>query len=92
MASDADRPWPPVPPPGREPGSAQPTTRPPSTGPFESGQIVSGPAISIKPNEIEVDLGEGHVGVIGDRHYAENLKVDLTGEANEGDIVEGAGQ
>ena len=92
MASNADRPWPPVPPPGRAapPGTAQPGARPPTAGPFASGEIVSGPAISVRPDEIEVDLGDGLTGVIGDRHYAENLKIDLTGEAKEGDLLEAA--
>lgn len=87
MANDSDRPWPPVPPPGRPAPPAEP---PRPDGPFASGEIVSGPAISVAKTEIEVDLGDGHIGVLSDRHYAENLRVDLTGEAQPGDVLEGA--
>lgn len=93
MATDADRPWPPVPPPGSAPESGrapQPRSGPPPSGPFASGEIVSGPAVSVESHEIEVDLGDGIVGVLSDRHYAENLRVDLTGEAKVGDVLEGA--
>jgi small subunit ribosomal protein S1 len=94
MAQDTDRPWPPVPPPGRPaPSAARPRSaaaRPEPTGPYASGEIVSGPATSVRATEIEVDLGDGHVGVLTDRHYAENLRVDLTGEAKVGDTIEGA--
>jgi len=63
---------------------------PPTMGGFESGQIVSGPALTVSKNEIEVDLGEGKVGVVGARHWTPALVVDLTGEVNVGDQVEAA--
>ena len=61
-----------------------------TTGGLTSGDIVTGVVRSVARRELEVDLGSGRVGVIGSRHWAAGLDVDLTGEATVGDTVEAA--
>lgn len=61
-----------------------------TTGGLNSGDIVTGIVRSVERREVELDLGSGRVGVIGSRHWATGLEVDLTGEVQEGDAVEAA--
>ena len=61
-----------------------------TTGGLNSGDIVSGTVRSVERREVELDLGEGRVGVIGSRHWTGGLDVDLTGEVQVGDSVEAA--
>lgn len=61
-----------------------------TTGGLNSGDIVSGIVSSVERRELELDLGSGRVGVIGSRHWAAGLDVDLTAEAKIGDAVEAA--
>ena len=61
-----------------------------TTGGLNSGDIVSGAVSSVEKRELELDLGSGRVGMIGSRHWAAGLDVDLTAEVKIGDIVEAA--
>jgi predicted RNA-binding protein with RPS1 domain len=61
-----------------------------TTGGLNSGDIVSGVVSAVERRELELDLGHGRVGVIGSRHWAAGLDVDLTAEAKIGDTVEAA--
>ena len=61
-----------------------------TTGGLNSGDIVSGTVRSVERREVELDIGEGRVGVIGSRHWTGGLDVDLTGEVQVGDSVEAA--
>lgn len=61
-----------------------------TTGGLNSGDIVSGVVSSVERRELELDLGSGRTGVIGSRHWAAGLDVDLTAEAKVGDSVEAA--
>ena len=61
-----------------------------TTGGLSSGDIVSGVVTSVERRELELDLGSGRIGVIGSRHWAAGLDVDLTAEAKTGDTVEAA--
>ncbi len=61
-----------------------------TTGGLSSGDIVSGVVTSVERQEVELDLGSGRRGVIGSRHWAAGLDVDLTGEVQVGDPVEAA--
>ncbi|MEQ8719615.1 MAG: S1 RNA-binding domain-containing protein [Acidimicrobiales bacterium] len=88
-AIGATKPAGPNPPPVAAPGGTPPA---PATAPggYESGQILSGPVTAVTAHEVEVDLGDGLVGVVGSRHWAPNLQIDLTGEVTVGDTVEAA--
>ena len=61
-----------------------------TTGGLNSGDIVSGVVTSVERRELELDIGSGRIGVIGSRHWAAGLDVDLTAEAKTGDTVEAA--
>lgn len=63
---------------------------PPNMGGYESGEIVSGTVLRVTPREAEVDLGNGKVGVVGDRHWSSGSQIDLTTVVKSGDTVEGA--
>ena len=78
--------------PAGEPGGAigKPIPSVATTGGLGSGDIVSGTVTSVERREIELDLGAGRTGVIGSRHWAAGLEVDLTGEVQVGDAVEAA--
>lgn len=78
--------------PAAEPGAGigAPIPSAATTGGLNSGDIVSGIVQSVERREVELDLGSGRVGVIGSRHWAAGLEVDLTGEAQVGDTVEAA--
>lgn len=63
---------------------------PPNLGGFESGEILTGTVLTVSPREAEVDLGNGKVGVIGDRHWSSGQQVDLTTVVKTGDSVDAA--
>lgn len=63
---------------------------PPNMGGYESGEILSGKVQTVTKKEAEVDLGNGQIGVISDRHWASNTSVDLTTVVKIGDDVEAA--
>ena len=75
---------------GRSTGIGTPIPVAATTGGLNSGDIVSGVVSSIEQRELELDLGSGRTGVIGSRHWAVGLDVDLTAEAKVGDTVEAA--
>ena len=75
---------------GRSTGIGTPIPVAATTGGLNSGDIVSGVVSSIEQRELELDLGSGRTGVIGSRHWAAGLDVDLTAEAKVGDTVEAA--
>ncbi|MCL4119641.1 UNVERIFIED_CONTAM: hypothetical protein GTU68_023326, partial [Idotea baltica] len=57
---------------------------------FESGEIITGTVLTVEKREAEVDLGDGKVGVVGDRHWSSGEQVDLTTVLKPGDSVEAA--
>ncbi len=63
---------------------------PPNLGGFESGEIIPGTVLTVSKREAEVDLGDGKVGVISDRHWDSGEQVDLTSVVKTGDTVEAA--
>jgi len=63
---------------------------PPNLGGFESGEIISGTVLTVSKREAEVDLGDGKVGVVGDRHWSSGSQIDLTTVVSTGDTVEAA--
>jgi len=63
---------------------------PPNLGGFESGEIISGTVLIVSKREAEVDLGDGKIGVVGDRHWSSGEQVDLTTVLKPGDTVEAA--
>jgi len=63
---------------------------PPNLGGFESGEIITGTVLTVSKREAEVDLGNGKVGVVGDRHWSSGAQVDLTTVLKTGDSVEAA--
>lgn len=63
---------------------------PPNLGGFESGEIVTGTVLTVTKTEAEVDLGDGKIGVVGDRHWSSNDRVDLTTVTKTGDVIEAA--
>ncbi|MEM7096073.1 MAG: S1 RNA-binding domain-containing protein [Actinomycetota bacterium] len=63
---------------------------PPNMGGFESGEIVTGTVLTVNRREAEVDVGNGRVGVIGDRHWSSGSQVDLTTVLKSGDSVDAA--
>ena len=63
---------------------------PPNLGGFESGEILTGTVLTVSKREAEVDLGNGKVGVVGDRHWSSGEQVDLTTVVKTGDSVEAA--
>ena len=63
---------------------------PPNMGGFESGEIVTGTVLTVTRREAEVDLGNGKIGVISDRHWTSGAQVDLTSVLSTGDTVEAA--
>lgn len=71
-------------------GIGKPIPSAATTGGLNSGDIVSGVVSSVERRELELDLGSGRTGVIGSRHWAAGLDVDLTAEAKVGDTVEAA--
>ena len=75
---------------GRSTGIGTPIPVVATTGGLNSGDIVSGVVSSIEQRELELDLGSGRTGVIGSRHWAAGLDVDLTAEVKVGDTVEAA--
>ena len=75
---------------GRSTGIGTPIPVAATTGGLNSGDIVSGVVSSIEQRELELDLGSGRTGVIGSRHWAVGLDVDLTAEVKVGDTVEAA--
>ena len=75
---------------GRSTGIGTPIPVAATTGGLNSGDIVSGVVSSIEQRELELDLGSGRNGVIGSRHWAVGLDVDLTAEVKVGDTVEAA--
>ena len=75
---------------GRSTGIGTPIPVAATTGGLNSGDIVSGVVRSIEQRELELDLGSGRTGVIGSRHWAVGLDVDLTAEVKVGDTVEAA--
>ena len=74
----------------RSSGIGTPIPSAATTGGLNSGDIVSGVVSSVARRELELDLGSGRTGVIGSRHWAAGLDVDLTVEAKVGDTVEAA--
>ena len=74
----------------RSAGIGTPIPSAATTGGLNSGDIVTGIVSSVARKELELDLGPGRVGVIGSRHWAAGLDVDLTAEAKVGDTVEAA--
>ncbi len=74
----------------RSPGIGTPIPSAATTGGLSSGDIVSGVVSSVERRELELDLGSRRIGVIGSRHWAAGLDVDLTVEAKVGDTVEAA--
>ena len=63
---------------------------PPNLGGFESGEIITGTVLTVAKREAEVDLGDGKIGVVGDRHWSSEKQVDLTTVLAVGDTVEAA--
>jgi len=63
---------------------------PPNLGGFESGEIVTGTALTVSKREAEIDLGNGKIGVVGDRHWSSGSQVDMTSVLKTGDTVEAA--
>ena len=63
---------------------------PPNLGGFESGEIITGTVLTVAKREAEVDLGDGKIGVVGDRHWSSEKQVDLTTVVAVGDTVEAA--
>ena len=63
---------------------------PPNLGGFESGEIITGTVLTVAKREAEVDLGDGKIGVVGDRHWSSEKQVDLTTVLTVGDTVEAA--
>jgi small subunit ribosomal protein S1 len=63
---------------------------PPNLGGFESGEIITGTVLTVSKREAEVDLGEGKIGVVGDRHWSSGEQTDLTTVLAIGDTVEAA--
>lgn len=63
---------------------------PPNMGGFESGEIVTGTVLRVDRREAEVDLGNGKIGVVGDRHWSSGGQVDLTTVLSSGDSVDAA--
>ena len=61
-----------------------------TTGGYKSGTIVEGTITSVTSRELELDLGEGRVAVVGSRHWTSGLDVDLREEVKVGDIVSAA--
>ncbi len=74
----------------RSTGIGTPIPSAATTGGLSSGDIITGVVSSVERRELELDLGSGRVGVIGSRHWAAGLDVDLTVEAKVGDTVEAA--
>ena len=74
----------------RSSGIGTPIPSAATTGGLNSGDIVSGAVSSVARRELELDLGSGRTGVIGSRHWAAGLDVDLMVEAKVGDTVEAA--
>jgi small subunit ribosomal protein S1 len=63
---------------------------PPNMGGFDSGEIITGTVLTVTKREAEVDLGNGKVGVIGDRHWSSGEQIDLTTVLKTGDSVDAA--
>ena len=63
---------------------------PPNLGGFDSGEIITGTVLTVAKREAEVDLGDGKIGVVGDRHWSSEKQVDLTTVVAVGDTVEAA--
>ena len=63
---------------------------PPNLGGFDSGEIITGTVLTVAKREAEVDLGDGKIGVVGDRHWSSEKQVDLTTVLAVGDTVEAA--
>lgn len=59
-------------------------------GSIQEGSIIEGTIISVTSQQAEVDLGDGVLGVLSNRHYTSDLMVDLKGELKVGDTLEAA--